>query len=281
MDLAVIAGTETVDDRGIGLQPHPLAKPGHEDSGDARALGRQASLLFHDGGEDECLIGVVVGQIGSARLPCRRQRVLHGVVRESENLCVRGLFGKAIRVRKEAPLGGLVTMADGSHDLGITLTEQGMRHLGIVIKRVAQVGERGAFDDRERVQQHASLVEHRENLRGTGACGNLVATDLDAQPLARNTQIKLHGRRVPHHALAPEVGEDAPHTRALLYLDAHRGLRRPGGDGLLAQPGITNPRCAGEQQHQSDQGDAHRPSPSPRHRRGSRATASGGPAIVG
>ncbi len=150
-----------------------------------------------------------------------------------------------------------------------------MRHLGIVIKRAAQLREGCALDDRERVQQHPSLVEHREDVGGAGPRGNLVASDLHPRPLAGDTHIELHGGCILHHAFVAEVRKNAPNTCALLHLDPHRGLRRAGREVLLAQPGVADPRRAREQQHQSDQADAYRSSTSPRHGWGSRATAPG------
>ncbi len=49
--------------------------------------------------------------------------MLHGVVGECENLGIGGLFGEAIRIRKEAALGCLFGMADGRHRLSIALTD--------------------------------------------------------------------------------------------------------------------------------------------------------------
>src|SRR4029077_7931105 len=107
---------------------------------------------------------------------------------------------------------------DGSHDLSVALAKQRMRDLGIVIERMTQLREGRALDDRERIQHHASLVEHGENFGGTGARGNLVAPDLNAWPLAGDTQIQLHRTGVLHHALVPEVRQNAPYTCTLLYL---------------------------------------------------------------
>ncbi len=93
-------------------------------------------------------------------------------------------------------------MSDGRHDLGIALVSRRMRDHRIVIERMPQVTEGRALDDRELLEQNASLIEQRDDFRRACVCRNLVSADLDARAQPIQPQIELDGPSVGHCPLS-------------------------------------------------------------------------------
>ena len=84
-----LATDETVDDRRVGLQPHVVLKPVHEDTGDARPLVRLTCFLLDDRGERYEFIGRAQRQIRRAARPDLFDRALVQRLHLGEDLPAR------------------------------------------------------------------------------------------------------------------------------------------------------------------------------------------------
>src|SRR5882757_6297461 len=97
-DTAVVAGTQSVDHRGISLQPHPFTQPSYERAGDLWTLRRQTGFFLDDGRQYQRLVRGLEWQISSALLPRLIESALHGAIGQSQDLSVGGLCRESIGV---------------------------------------------------------------------------------------------------------------------------------------------------------------------------------------
>ena len=77
--VAIKAGSDSVDHRRICLQPHPLLQPPRETPGNARALVRTSRFLFDNRGQYQRFVGRLDGRL-SPGLPLLGQHFLHQLI---------------------------------------------------------------------------------------------------------------------------------------------------------------------------------------------------------
>ena len=185
--IAVEGCTETVDHRGIGLQPHAALEPAVEHAGYAAPLLGQSGFLLDDGREYQRLVRILQDTGRPMAGPGGVEPLLEPRVRLFEDLKRRGASGEVVGVRKEL-----------SFRVGFGFAELGHDRIRIEIRSIDRVVlpqcrdqllEPPAVHDDDLVEMNLAADELLEQRQRCAPMGNQVLARLDPGRLARQSRI--------------------------------------------------------------------------------------------
>ena len=185
--IAVEVGTETVDHRRIGLQPHAALEPAVEHTGYSAPLLGQSGFFLDDGREYERLVRALQDTRRSTAGPGGVEPLFQPRVRPVEDLERRGASREVVGVRKEL-----------SFRVGFGFAELGHDRIRIEIRRVDRVVipqcldqllEPPAVHDDDLVEINLAADELLEQRQWCAPMGNQVLARLDPGRLARQSPI--------------------------------------------------------------------------------------------
>ena len=253
--IAVKLFAHSVNHRGVGLQQHADAHAVGEHASDLGTVLRAAGFLFHDAGQDQCLVGGFQRRIGLALGPSGLEPAVHGVQRAAQHGHVAAALGIGIGVREEAPLGVHAGAVQRGHQLFVG-------HGGRVLAQRIRLGERRAHLLEGPALHHGHGAQGRfaacqflQQLVRCCADWDFVITGLDlavlsrhAEPVIQQPRIRLDARLHRRNGHSPRSGSgfDFQLKRGIC-----RGTRAQGQRGV--QPPIGSTSRRERNQHQQNQ----------------------------